>query len=1252
MLAVLPGILLTIYTGEKGRGYARIEAFEQARRLALLYSSNGRAIMEGGRQVLLAMAQYPSLKIQDGSCRNYFQSISKENPEFSNIIAVDREGRVFCSAARDVQNVSVSDQEWFQRTLARRDFTIGEPMASRISGRDGMVLAYPIQSGSSLAAVAAVYLDMGWLKRLTESLPLPEGTTVSVVDRQGTFLTRFPDNGDWADKSIPKAATVLASLLEKGQDAVETSGMDEIPRLYAFASLISEPGNEFFVRIGIPADSAYAESNKFMLRNLVMLGSVALLILLVTHFLGEAFVLKPVRVLLKATKRLASGDMSFRANVAPGGSELSQLAHSFDHMADSLERSMKEIAQAEAKYRGLFENAVEGIFRTTPEGHFLDANPAMARMFAYDTPQEMISQVKDLATDVYVKSRDRKAILDHLGLWGVVHDFAVEVRRQDGSVIWISIDAQCKKDQAGNVLAYEGFAVDITERKRLEEKLLLAKEEAEKANRAKSDFLTRMSHGIRTPMNSILGLTQITLQTKLKEEQRDYLDTVLEAGESLLKLVEDILDISKIEAKALAVESTDFCLPRVISTTLNTLRVQARNKGLDIGLTIDKGVPRYGKGDPGRLRQVIVNLVGNAIKFTDRGFVRLRVSTLPQEMRHRLLSHDGTPVLFAIQDTGPGISPDKLESVFEPFSKDTGLSLGPMAGPGLGLPICRELVAMMGGEIWMESEPGLGSTFYFTICLPPGDPVRAIKPPRTHVAARESAEPLRILVVEDNRVNSKLTSTYLRKMGHFSVEAANGQEALDLLGRNTFDVVLMDLKMPEMDGLEATKAIKAGRAGEHNRDIPVVALTAHALNEIRETCLKAGMSDFLTKPVNYDDIADLLSRFRSRRPNKKHQDQAEPGQAETVASNVDWPAQKTASEHQRVLIVDDVTAHREKLKDLLSGIGFDAVGAATGPEALDMLPRGFDLLLVETSMPGMDGFAFTAKVREMPVHAGLPIIMVTNPSDPGERDRAFQAGADDFLVKPVNPTEVRVRFTSLLKTREVLSRAKFTQANLEDLVRKRTEDLGKALENLTDLHQFAVEANRETILCLSAAAEFKDEETAKHLKRMSEYCGLLAQKIGLAPQDAELIRLASPMHDVGKIGIPDSILFKPGKLDPEEWEVMRKHPLYGAKILESSTSPIIQSARVIALSHHERWDGRGYPYGLKEKDIPLFGRICAVADVFDALTSNRPYKKAFTAEDSFRIMEEQEDGHFDPLLLQTFLDHRQEFVEIMHRLSD
>lgn len=283
LLAMFPGFLLTFYMSQEGHRYARIEAFEQARRLALLFSSNGKTLLESGRRILLTLSQSQAVKERDSrTCNTYFTDVLASNSEFTNVLAVDSDGRVFGSAKPGGHGITVADSAWFQRTLSRQAFTVGDPMISRVSGRESMMLAYPVYSGGSLAAVTGVTLDMGWLRQLTETLPLPQGTTVSIVDRNGTFLTRFPESGDWFEQSMPKAAAVLPTLLHQGVDTVEIDGVDGQPRLYAFAPLISEPGNEYFLRVGIPTAVAYAGVRADLVRNMSLLAGVTLLVLLAT----------------------------------------------------------------------------------------------------------------------------------------------------------------------------------------------------------------------------------------------------------------------------------------------------------------------------------------------------------------------------------------------------------------------------------------------------------------------------------------------------------------------------------------------------------------------------------------------------------------------------------------------------------------------------------------------------------------------------------------------------------------------------------------------------------------------------------------------------------------------------------------------------------------------------------------------------------------------------------------------------------
>ncbi len=340
---------------------------------------------------------------------------------------------------------------------------------------------------------------------------------------------------------------------------------------------------------------------------------------------------------------------------------------------------------------------------------------------------------------------------------------------------------------------------------------------------------------------------------------------------------------------------------------------------------------------------------------------------------------------------------------------------------------------------------------------------------------------------------------------------------------------------------------------------------------------------------------------------------------------------------KKILVVDDELINRKVLEGLLKSFGFDCVTAESGKAALAMLDVTFDLILLDIMMPDMDGFTVARAVRANATFADLPIVMVTALTAKEDRLKAVESGANDFVAKPIDATELRVRMNSLLRMKAYHDEVKGYQAHLELMVAEKTRTLREALADLEMARQATLSAHIETIQKLSSAAEYKDEDTASHIMRMSRYCAHIAEKSGLDADNVDLILNSSPMHDIGKIGIPDAILLKPGKLDPDEWEIMKTHAEIGAKILTGGSSKYLESGAVIAMSHHERWDGSGYPQGLTGEDIPLFGRICALADVFDALTTRRPYKPPFSNETAMEIMQKGRGTHFDPALYDVFL---------------
>lgn len=352
------------------------------------------------------------------------------------------------------------------------------------------------------------------------------------------------------------------------------------------------------------------------------------------------------------------------------------------------------------------------------------------------------------------------------------------------------------------------------------------------------------------------------------------------------------------------------------------------------------------------------------------------------------------------------------------------------------------------------------------------------------------------------------------------------------------------------------------------------------------------------------------------------------------------------SRPKRILIVDDDDVTRKITQTLVEGLGHAPEPACDGIEALAKLRLDVDLVLLDVMMPGLDGYEVCRRIRQSPRNNDVPVIMVTSLAGGEDRLRAVEAGANDFIAKPVDKTELRVRSASLLKIKDAQDALKRYQAQLEELVEQRTASLRKALEEMADAQRLAYRAQLDTVERLAIVAEYKDKVTAKHIHRMSQYCAILARGLRLPPGEVELILHASRMHDVGKIAVPDAILRKPSGLDGIEWTVMRGHPAVGGLILADSSSQLLQAGRVIALSHHERWDGRGYPSGLEGERIPLWGRICAVADVFDAVTSVRPYKPAFSTEEAFRILREGRGTQFDPQVVDSFFDNLDEILSI------
>jgi two-component system sensor histidine kinase/response regulator len=786
-------------------------------------------------------------------------------------------------------------------------------------------------------------------------------------------------------------------------------------------------------------------------------------------------------------------------------------------LSKDMKGDMTSDMNSEEMYRSIFENAIEGIFQTTPAGQYLNVNPALAKMYGYDSVQDLVAGLTKIDNQLYVDPNRRNEFVKIMQEQGSVRGFESEIYRKDGSTIWISENARAVLNEEGGIAYFEGMVEDITERQRLEselhrseqclsalinniddsiwsvdtkyrlltfnavfaqnfeeqyhtkikvgdvildhlpaewhaedvalydralagEKFIIERRyqyeeeeryyeisynpirtndeisgvavfskditerqrahialqaamvQAESSNRLKSEFLANMSHEIRTPMNGVIGMTDLLLMTDLTHEQREFARTVRISGESLLVVINDILDFSKIEAGKLDLEITDFDLREAIDSTMDLLAAQAHSKGLELAAFIRPEVPLDLRGDPGRLRQIVNNLVGNAVKFTSTGEVVVTVSRVSETPTHATLR-------FEVRDTGIGIDAKGIQRLFKAFSQADGSTTRKYGGTGLGLAISKKLVEMMNGEIKVTSEPGHGSTFAFdaefekqTIAL--------------KSVVHQDLSGLHVLVVDDNATNREILDHHTRMWKMRSALAESGEQALAMLrdqaGKDPFELAILDMQMPEMDGLMLGEAIKADPAIAAVR---LVMLTSLGNQLDSEAMKKAGIEACVLKPVKQSRLFNRIAEVMAgHRPLSRKKTQTATLTMKAAIAAPANPARKPV----RVLLAEDNVINQKVAVGLLNNIGFPADVAGNGLEVLAALDlRPYEVILMDCQMPELDGYETTQRIRQRPDCKSIRIIAMTANAMRGESEKCLEAGMDDYLSKPVRLENLR-----------------------------------------------------------------------------------------------------------------------------------------------------------------------------------------------------------------------------------------------------
>jgi PAS domain S-box-containing protein len=914
------------------------------------------------------------------------------------------------------------------------------------------------------------------------------------------------------------------------------------------------------------------------------------------------------------------------------------------------------LKESEQRFRGVFDSVGEGIFiHDAVDGSILMVNRRMAEMYGI-SPDE----AKNFGPDKLSSGEPNYCATEALAWFRKAASEGPQVfewqarRPHDGSLFWVEVNLRSarlgERDCFIAVVRDIGLEIEArrilqNQREYLEEQvaartreLAKAKDAAEAANVAKSAFLANMSHEIRTPINAITGMAHLMRRTGVTAQQAERLEKIDSAGRHLLEIVSAVLDLSKIEAGCFALDETEISLGGIMASVAAMVRGQADAKQLEL-VVEDVSIPGHLLGDPIRLRQALLNYANNAVKFTASGCVRMRARVEED-------AADSMLVRFEVQDTGVGIAPEVIPRLFAAFEQaDNSISRG-YGGTGLGLAVARKFAQLMGGDAGVESVPGVGSTFWLTVRLTKG---KALSAPGAQPGVAETRLALdyggrRVLLVEDEPVNREVTVGLLEDVDLSVDVAADGVEAVELAGINDYDLILMDMQMPRMDGLEATRRIRQLPAGTL---VPILAMTANAFVEDRRRCLDAGMDDFITKPVDPETLFSVILNWLANPPAVII--------PQPAAGDRTVPSQTTVavSAKATLLIVDDSPENLVVLNELLCP-HYRVLAATSGEAALRVAQArpGPDLILLDVMMPGMDGYAVLARLREDAATREIPVVFLTALSGTKDEEDGLQRGAVDYITKPIKPAVVLARVATQLVAKRARDWLKDQNATLEAEVARRM------VEN--DLTQ------RVSIRALAHLAETRDPETGNHILRTQSYVQRLASGLRHHPRFAatlsdryiDLLSRSAPLHDVGKVGVPDHILLKPGPLTPDEWVIMQTHARLGSEAIEQAEQDIemalefLTLAKEIAHWHHEKWDGRGYPDGLAGDEIPMSARLMALADVFDALVTPRVYKAAMPYPQARDIIAAERGRHFDPDVTDAFLAGFDDFVEIAERYRD
>ena len=724
--------------------------------------------------------------------------------------------------------------------------------------------------------------------------------------------------------------------------------------------------------------------------------------------------------------------------------------------------------------------------------------------------------------------------------------------------------------------------------------------EARRASEAKSAFLANMSHEIRTPINAVLGMDEMILRESEEPEILSYAGDIQSAGNTLLSIINDILDFSKVEEGKMEILPSQYDLSSVINDLVNMIRPRAEKKGLFFTVKVDENTPHLLFGDEIRIRQCALNILTNAVKYTEEGSVEFSVSYEKAEDKTIFLR-------IRVKDTGIGMKEEDMERLFSPFERIEEERNRSVEGTGLGMSITKQLLNLMGSRLEVESVYGSGSDFSFAVEQEVVDQkgigsfAGRFETEKEKESYRElfHAPDARILMVDDTEMNLTVMHGLLKKTGIRIDDALSGREALALSGKNDYDVLFIDHMMPDMDGIETLRRI---REKDRNSDVPAVALTANAISGAREMYLNAGFDDYLSKPIDGERLEKLLMDLLPK-------EKLLMGEKEAAL-----PLVREDNERPRVLVVDDDETICTLVKHVLEP-AYSVQECSRGTEAQKAAEEFQpDLVLLDIHLPDGNGFSLMQEMKRAKNTKEIPVLLITGDNDDVTEENGFKSGAEDYIRKPFAPDVLKQRVKRIIDLHHY-------QRSIEEEVERQTKRSRRL--------------SREMMKALSKTVDTKDHYTVGHSMRVAAISAEIGRRLGKSDEEQIRLYAIGLLHDIGKIGIHDDIIHKNSRLTVDEFGVVKEHTLKGYEILkEIQDYPKLKAG---ARWHHERYDGTGYPDGLKGEEIPEEARIACVADCYDAMTSTRTYSVPRKQSDVRAEIERCRGTWFDPKIADVLL---------------